>query len=150
MSATVITFINIQEPCKQTSLNFTFQSFMEKLSKRFSFVLIRQLLMTTLHKFLPVFLCMWSYLSILGTCTFTLYTVHLPSHQCAVHMCEAYHSCSAVARIWKNSNLFGSPDLERRKYTLGAGTDISAGKEKAYHLCCLTLYQSIFFVYISF
>lgn len=73
--------------------------------------------MTTLHKFIHVFLCMWLYLSILGTCTFTPYTVHLPSYQCPVHMYEAYHSCSAVARIWENDNLFGSPDLERRKHT---------------------------------
>jgi hypothetical protein len=32
-------------------------------------------------------------------------------------MCEAYHSCSAVAGILENVNLFGLPDLERRKYT---------------------------------
>jgi hypothetical protein len=62
--------------------------------------------MTTLRKFMRVFLCIWLYLFILGTCAFTPYTVHLPSHHCPVHMCEAYHSCSAVSRMWENGNLF--------------------------------------------
>ena len=99
-------------------------------------------LMTSLLKFVHVFLCMWLYLSILGTCTFTPYTMHLPSHQFLVRMCEAHHSCSAVARIWENSNLFESSGLERRKHTRLLAHQVQekvSVQEKRKHTICFVL-----------
>jgi hypothetical protein len=59
-------------------------------------------------------------------------------------MCEAYHSCSAVGRIWENGKLYGSPDLERRKYTRllarWVQEQVSVQEKRKRAICVVLLY----------
>jgi hypothetical protein len=89
---------------------------MKKVSKRFSFCLDQAI---SNDHFTQIYARASMYVVI------AIPPMHMHIHTiCCAHAFtpvlgtrDSYHSCSAVARIQETRNVFGSPDLERRKYT---------------------------------